>query len=193
MKNTFYLILLSSLFIGCSSSDDEANTSPNVVKVAPEDLIDTYEERVGEIEKYNSMMLNDSLTFDPKIAKDLIKAYEGFIDSEYNFKSEAKEYMFKTGELYMALNKPHEAIKYFNMLLDRDPGYKLAPAALFYKASTIGDMLKEHDEAKKLYQEFIDTYPDHELLESAKASISIEGKDLNELIKEFEKKNQSAS
>ena len=101
--------------------------------------------------------------------------------------------MFKAGELCRGLNRPYDAIRYFNMLLEKDPDYKLAPEALFYKASTVGDMLKEHNEAKRLYQEFIDTYPKHPLVESAKGSLLIEGQDLEDVIKGFKKKNQENS
>jgi len=43
--------------------------------------------------------------------------------------------------------------------------------------------------AKKTYQEFIDKYPNHPLVESAKQSIKLQGKPLDEIVKGFEKKN----
>ena len=64
--------------------------------------------------------------------------------------------------------------------------------AVFYKAMIVGDMLGEHETAKLFYQEFIDKYPDHPFAESAKASIELQGKDLNDVIKEFEQKNANS-
>ena len=76
-------------------------------------------------------------------------------------------------------------------MLERDPDHERAPLALFYKATIVGDMLNEDENAKMLYQEFIDKYPDHPLAESAKESIKLQGKSLDEIVKEFEKKNKS--
>lgn len=188
MKKLIFLISISILLYSCSE-EHVANEKEKIVNESKSiDEIDTYEERVADIDFYTSKMYDDSLNFDKNIAENLLKAYDRFIQHE-SYYSIAKEYMFKAGELCRALDRPHDAIRYFNMLLDRDPKYKLAPAALFYKALVVGDMLHEDEEAKKLYQEFIDTYPEHPLVESAKASIQLQGKDLNEVIKEFEKKN----
>lgn len=186
----FLIIFSSLLIISCSNNEPTETTSDE--KSSYIDEIDTYEERVADIDKYTALMFADSMNFNVNVAESLLVAYDRFIVHE-SYYSVAKEYMFKAGELCRALNRPHDAIRYFNMLLDRDPKYKLAPAALFYKALVVGDMLNENEQAKALYQEFIDTYPDHPLIESAKASIDIQGKDLNELIKEFEKKNSPAS
>ena len=60
---------------------------------------------------------------------------------------------------------------------------------MFYKAMIIGDMLHEDELAKKTYKEFIENYPDHPFVESAKASINFQGKTLEEVVKEFEKAN----
>ncbi|MCB9359672.1 MAG: tetratricopeptide repeat protein [Flavobacteriales bacterium] len=189
MKNIFLVLSFSLAIYSCGNKTE----STEKVKVTPpEDPIDTYEERVSYIAKYTALMYDDSLNFNKEIAENLLIAYDKFIkhDTFYNIH---KEYMFKAGELCRGLNRPHDAIRYFNMLLEKDPEHKLAPEALFYKAATVGDMLKEHDEAKRLYQEFIDTYPEHPLVESAKGSLLIEGQDLEDVIKGFKKKNEANS
>lgn len=189
MKNIFFILSLSILIYSCKN-----DTQPKEVVLKKqeivEDPIDTYDERVEDIAKYTALMYDDSLNFNKEVAENLLLAYDRFIakDDFYNIH---KEYIFKAGELCRGLNRPHDAIRYFNMLLEKDPEYKLAPEALFYKAATVGDMLKEHDEAKRLYQEFIDTYPNHPLVESAKGSILIEGQDLKDVIKNFKKKNEA--
>ena len=42
--------------------------------------------------------------------------------------------------------------------------------------------MQQYDEAKKLYREFLDKYPGHELAEDAMVSIQNMGKSLEELI-----------
>ncbi|TXB66064.1 tetratricopeptide repeat protein [Vicingus serpentipes] len=189
MKNIFFILSLSILIYSCKN-----DTQPKEVVLEKqeivEDPIDTYDERVEDIAKYTVLMYDDSLNFNKEVAENLLLAYDRFITKD-DFYNIHKEYIFKAGELCRGLNRPHDAIRYFNMLLEKDPEYKLAPEALFYKAATVGDMLKEHDEAKRLYQEFIDTYPNHPLVESAKGSILIEGQDLKDVIKNFKKKNEA--
>lgn len=189
MKNIFFILSLSILIYSCKNDTQPEDVVLEKQEIV-EDPIDTYDERVEDIAKYTALMYDDSLNFNKEVAENLLLAYDRFIakDDFYNIH---KEYIFKAGELCRGLNRPHDAIRYFNMLLEKDPEYKLAPEALFYKAATVGDMLKEHDEAKRLYQEFIDTYPNHPLVESAKGSILIEGQDLKDVIKNFKKKNEA--
>mgnify|MGYP003646474621 FL=1 len=191
MKNIF-LVLSFSLIIYSCGNKTEPTEAVDTVEVTLKNPIDTYEKRVSDIDKYTALMYDDSLNFNKEVAENLLDAYDRFIKKD-DFYNIHKEYMFKAGELCRGLNRPYDAIRYFNMLLEKDPDYKLAPEALFYKASTVGDMLKEHNEAKRLYQEFIDTYPKHPLVESAKGSLLIEGQDLEDIIKGFKKKNQENS
>jgi tetratricopeptide (TPR) repeat protein len=187
MKNIIYIIGLASILFSCSG-DPEIK----VESVEPEiDPIDTYEERVAEIQKHSAILFADSLNFNTEIAEKLLASYEDYIKF-HSFESDSKDYQFKAGELAKALNKPHIAIKHFNDLIERDPDHEKAPLALFYKAMIIGDMLHEDELAKATYQEFIDKYPEHAFVESAKASIELQGKSLDEIVKEFEQKNNAS-
>ena len=184
MKSIIYLFLFSIVLLSCSGDTDiKVEEADTVV-----DPIDTFEERVAEIDKHSAILFADSLNFNPDAANQLLAAYEDYIKF-HSFESNSKDYQFKAGELAKALNKPHIAIKHFNDLIERDPKHEKAPLSLFYKAMIIGDMLHEDELAKKTYQEFIDKYPDHPFVESAKASIKLQGKSLDEIVKGFEEKN----
>ena len=191
MKNIFLISILSLFFLNCTNDNESSGVVTLEKEPIDTNIIDTYQERVDDINKYSKLYDGD-LNFNKEVAENLLIAYDRFIDKDdyYNIH---KEYMFKAGEICRALNWPYDAIRYFNMLLEKDPDYKLAPEALFYKAATVGDMLNEHDEAKRLYQDFVDTYPDHPFVENAKGSIQIEGRDLKDVIKEFKEKNQENS
>ncbi len=187
MKNLLFINVLILLFASCNNNNkNEIKKETNTEK----EEIDTYEERVSDIEKYTKLIYDDSLNFNKEYAKNLVKAYDRFIkhDSYYNV---SKEYMFKAGEICKALNRPQDAIMYFNMLLERDPNDKYAPPALFYKAMIIGDVFHEDALAKATYQEFIQKYPDHPLVESAKQSIELQGKSMEEIIDGFKKKEKN--
>ncbi len=183
------LIFLATIFLfSCGNNEGEIIVEEAQTEENP---IDTYEERTLEIQKFTTLLFEDSLNFNKDYAEKLLAAYEDFI-KYHSFEAESFDYEFKAGELAKALNKPHVAIKHFNGLLDRRPQHEKAPMALFYKAMIVGDMLGEHENAKIFYQEFIDKYPDHPFVESAKASIELEGKDLNDVVKSFEQKSANS-
>ena len=184
MKNFFYISILSIALYACGGNS-EISIEDGEIK---DTIADTFEERVAEIDNYTALLFEDSLNFKPEYAEKLLAAYEDYI-KHHSFEDNSKDYQFKAGELAKSLNKPHVAIKHFNDLLARDPKHEKAPVALFYKAMIIGDMLHEDELAKTTYQEFIDTYPDHPFVESAKESIKLQGKSLEEIVAGFEKKN----
>lgn len=185
MKKVFIVFTASLVLMGCGNDQAEIK----VEEAQTEDkVVDTMEERVSEIDKYTAILFSDSLNFNKPAAEKLLAAYEDYLAHD-KFEAISFTYQFKAGELAKALNKPHVAIKHFNDLMDRDPDNEHAPMALFYKAMIVGDDLGEHETAKIYYQEFVDKYPNHPFAESAKASIQLEGKDLDEIVKEFEKKN----
>jgi tetratricopeptide (TPR) repeat protein len=184
MKKLLTIVLPSLIIVGCAS-DPEIKVEPATIVENP---IDTEVERLAEIKKHSEILFSDSLNFNTKSANDLLAAYEEYIEFD-SFESESKNIQFKAGELAKSLNKPHVAIGHFNGLLERDPTHEKAGLALFYKAMVIGDMLHEDELAKKTYQEFITNYPDHAFVESAKASIALQGKSLDEIVKQFEQQN----
>lgn len=185
MKHILFIISLSTLLVACSNNNDTETT----VNTEKPNIIDTQEERKFEVDKYSALLYADSLNINVKsnpIALSLLSAYEQYIQY-HSFKSDSKDIQFLAGDLARNLDKPHVAIKHFNGLLERAPEHEKAGMALFYKALIIGDDLHEDELAKKTYQEFIDNYPDHPFVESAKQSILLQGKTNEEIIAGFEK------
>lgn len=185
MKKLFLLAGVSILTFGCGNNHEEIIVEETKTE---EKVIDNIDERVNEIDKYTAILFSDSLNFNKPAAEKLLAAYEDYI-KYHSFEAISMEYQFKAGELAKSLKKPHVAIKHFNDLMDRAPDHDRAPMALFYKAMIVGDDLGEHETAKIYYQEFLDKYPDHPFAESAKASIELQGKSLEEIVEGFEEKN----
>ena len=184
MKSIIYLFAFSIILFSCSGDSEIKVEKAEVV----DDPIDTFEERAAEIDKYSQLAFKDSLNFNAEYATKLLAAYEEYIKF-HSFESNSKDYQFFAGELAKRLNKPHVAIKHFNDLIERDADHGKAGLAYFYKAMIIGDMLQEDELAKTTYKEFIDKYPNHPFVESAKASIKLQGKSLDEIVAGFEEKN----
>ncbi len=186
MKKLLSIILLSTIIYGCGNNQNEVVIEH--AEPTKDTIIDTFEERVAEIDRLSDLVFSEksgNLTQAPE----LVAAYADFLKF-HDLEIESIEYTFKAGEVSKAINRPHDAIRYFNLILDRYPEYEKAPMALFYKAMVMGDLLHEDEQAKATYQEFIDKYPDHSLTESAKASINQLGKSLEEIVAGFEKQNE---
>ena len=62
--------------------------------------------------------------------------------------------------------------------------------ALFMKAFLFDESLKDVENARKYYQEFIDKYPNHEFAKQAKLLMENLGKSQEEVLKSLQGKNK---
>lgn len=184
-KYAFIITILASVIYSCSSNSSEKS---NEVVEEKDTIVDTYEERLALIEETTKQLQADSLKFNRYLATKLVDAYADFI-ANHPAEEQVIDFTFKAGDISRALQQPHEAIRFFNMVIDKYPDSEKAPMALFYKAMVLGDDIQDIDAAKATYQEFIEKYPNHEFAESAKASIEHLGKSLEEIVAGFEEKN----
>ncbi len=86
-----------------------------------------------------------------------------------------------------------ESIQNFISLIEKYPEGENTPNTMFMIGFINANHLEKYDEAKKYYNMFMEKYPDHELVSSAKYELETLGKDINELdifknIEEEEKK-----
>ena len=147
----------------------------------------TLRSKISELEAFTYSDTTRQLNRDK--AMELMQAYTDFADS-YPDDSLTAEYLFKGGEIAMNISMPGPAIEYFQRILNRNPKFDKVPYCLFLQAFIYENQLGQLETAKSLYQQFLDLYPDHEMAKDARASIDNMGKSLEELIKEWESKNQ---
>jgi len=96
--------------------------------------------------------------------------------------------LFKAAEISRALKKYNDALNIYNYVIDHSDNFTKASNALFYKGYTYDENLKNLEEAKKSYEEFLTKYPDHPLAEDTKRSIENLGKTPEEIINSLKKK-----
>lgn len=77
--------------------------------------------------------------------------------------------------------KYEQSIANFKSLIEEYPKGENAPNAMFMIGFINANHSKNYDEAKKYYNMFMETYPDHELVSSAKYELETLGKDINDL------------
>jgi tetratricopeptide (TPR) repeat protein len=145
----------------------------------------------ARIEKLEKKMAADDFRFDQegmKVANDLIAAYVEYADSNKT-SPDAPAFLFNAGNLAMNLNQPEKSLELFNRTIYSYPDFEKAADCLFLMGFIYENQLQNYGKAIEIYEAFIDKYPDHAFADDARVSIDNMGKPLDELVKEFEEKN----
>jgi len=99
-------------------------------------------------------------------------------------------FLFRAAEVSRALKQYQQGVQMLDQVYTQYPQYEKAPDALFLKAYTYEESLKDSASAKKYYNEFLQKFPDHHLKNQVEQLLSVIDKSPEELIKSFKKKNQ---
>lgn len=168
-------LALTVLFSSCGTGDGDSMSKSD---------------RLAIIKELEDKAFSDVNKFDTTSALALVKNYSQFCDE--NKEDElSPAYLFKAGDLSMALRKSTMAIDFFNRIVNDYPDFEKVAYSMFLVAFIYDDQLKDYDAAKKSYNAFIEKYPDHEMTDAARFSIKNLGKSPEELIREFEKKSDT--
>lgn len=163
----FFTIVGFALFISCSANNDKRQMV----------------EKVTGLE--NNLMADSLGPVDRLKAQELIQAYENFA-AAYPEDSLSPEYLYRGAELAMNLQMSGRAVQTFQKILTTYPDFDKSALCIFLQAFIYENQMQQYDEAKKLYREFLEKHPGHELAEDALVSIQNMGKSLEELIKSWE-------
>ena len=146
--------------------------------------------KLDEIKTMEDQLFSDeSKMIDRTQADQLIGLYVAYAD-EYPTDTEAAPYLFKAGDMAMNLNMPRKAVQVFDRILTDYPDFEKSPQCLFLKGYVYENNLGDLATAKKIYEEFLEKYPDDEFADDAEVSIKNLGKTPEELIKEFEEQSK---
>ena len=165
MKRIIPFLIILLFFAGCSNNDP-----------------------VRRIEKLEKEAFSTEGTIVPEVASDLVSAYCDFADANPD-DAMAPEYLFKAVDVSMNLNEPQRTISIIDRMLREYPDFPRTQAALFMKAFIFETRFANLDMAKKLYEQYLDMYPNGEFAEDCKASIENLGLTPEELVKKFEEQN----
>lgn len=137
------------------------------------------------------LFLDSAKRLNESVATGVLLNYIKYADT-FGSDTLSADFLFKAGDLANGLNRPMEAITYFDRLVKDYPEYKKAAAALFMKAFIYETRMDDSEKAKKAYSEFLEKYPEHPLTPSAKATLEQLNSNLSneELIRMFEEKNK---
>ncbi len=144
-----------------------------------------------EIRKMEETLSANAMTLETKSAFELLDKYESYVN-HYPQDTSAGTYLFKAGELAMAVKAPKQALFYLQKLQQNYPRHPQVPYSIFLQAFIYETQVNDLAKAREYYEQFIARYPDHPLTDDARVSIDMLGKDLNEVIKSFENKTDTS-
>ena len=162
MKKFIVYFVLVFVMVGCNSNDP-----------------------AKRIEKLEKQVLSTEKAIDPVVASDLVSAYCDFADANPD-DTMTPEYLFKAVDVSMNLNEPQRTIYIIDKLVKEYPDYPRTQAALFIKAFIFETRYNNLDMAKKIYEQYLEMYPNGDFADDCKASIENLGLTPEELVKKFE-------
>jgi len=171
MNNNFVLILFCMIVLfSCKPANDEQSTLTKINKL--EKLI------------YGNDLESSATTED---LMELSKMYQNYANNYAEQK--APEYFFKAAEVEKTMGNFENSIELFDQIIEEHADHDKVPIALFYKGFIYENDIIDLNAANKCYFDFVEKYPEHELIESVKFSMRNLGKPIDQIIQEFDAKN----
>jgi len=167
LKKTIGIVIAAAFLLGCQSSKSKLR------------------EQIVLLE--NEM----SAEYDVKKAEKLSFLYQEYI-AKFPQDSMVIEYLFKSGEINISLRRGSEALSDFTTLIDKFPQSPHIAEACYYRAYVYEDIIYDIEAAKASYNEFINRFPDHQLVKDAALSIQYLGMSPEEIVASFEQKEDAA-
>jgi TolA-binding protein len=99
--------------------------------------------------------------------------------------------LFDAAEIANLLKTYPKALSLFDWLIEEYPEYEKTPSALFIKAFTLENELKNEEQARLAYELFLEKYPDNGFADDARFSLENLGKSPEEVLKMIEERNKA--
>jgi len=175
MKKTFAIGIVILLFLGSCQQKTAVSEK------------DTLLEQIKESEQKS---FNDStLSYNKKATLSTINLYQKFIE-RYPEDSLASNFLFQCAQLSKSIDLYGEAIHNFKLFVEKYPNNKNTPKAMFLIGMIYENDIKNKEEAKKAYQDFIKKYPDDELSDDAQTLLQYLNLSDEELLNMLIEKNK---
>lgn len=164
MKKIILVFIIAAAFASCKSEKEKLT------------------EKIKQNEKE---MLNDSSqAVNRKKAMEMINLYKEYAEK---FKDDtlAAEYLFRAGDVSNGIGQYRQAIDFYKQCSEIN-SYIKQPVAFFLQGFIYETQLNDMQNAKRIYEEFLQKYPNHKLATDVNFSLANLGKSPEELVKMFE-------
>lgn len=129
------------------------------------------------------------MQFNAVAAEELVKLYLIRVDSMPKDTLTA-DYLFKAADVSINLTNHSRTLILLNRFQNEFPKHEKVAMCLFLKGFVFENQMNDTAQARKVYEEFIYRFPQNDFVEDAKIAVKNLGKSPEELIREFEGKNQ---
>jgi len=99
-------------------------------------------------------------------------------------------YLFKSAEVAKSLRTYSKSLSLYDWVLEKYPNYEKAPTALFLKGFIIENNVGDDLKAREIYDQFLSTFPDHDLADDVEFLIENLGKSDEEILQMIEAKKK---
>lgn len=142
------------------------------------------------LKEYGIRMFNDSIyRLDENIARLYVDASEAAVMAQPDLPN-APEYLHRAAETARTLRDIPKAISLYDWIINRYGDTPRGATALFLKAFTYDNDLKDFEKARTYYEEFLAKHPNNEFAESAKFLLENLGKSDEQLRQIIEEKKE---
>lgn len=170
-KSTYlFVLLVVSIFIAsCAGTSKEA--------------------LIEEIDHKEAIISDISVVRDnQQTLKELVENYQTYGEMFPN-DSVTPYYLFRAADISLSTGYHTEAMTLLNSILEKHPSFEKVPHCLFLKGYIEENFFGNLGKAKSYYEEFLQKYPNHAFAGDVRMTIQYLGKTPEEVIREFERKN----
>ena len=173
IKKIVFFAIIGIVFVSCAGS-------PN-------------EKALKEINKLETVLFaSEEMEINRIKALQLLDSYVAYAE-EFPGDTVAAGFLFKAGDIAMNMNQPGRAVSLFMKIMSDYPAYQKLPESMFLIGFIYENQFMDYQKSAKYYKAFIKRFPDNQFAKDAQASIDNLGKTPEQLISEFEAKQNSSN
>ena len=164
MKKLFFVLIILSLGLNSCGDDTEYNEKQEDTSV----VVDK-EALLAEVADLDAKIAA-SPTPDPELLKKAVSLYQDYA-GVFPEDPKSPDYLLKASDFAMALNQPEKSVKLLNKIIAKYPKYSRMEDVMYVKASHLDLNLRDTTRAKEAYYEFMEAYPNSELIDDCESRI----------------------
>ena len=180
-------VLCFVLLTACGGEDEKSETSG----INSEYTADP-EAFMVEFNDLNDKINANLESPDKELLKKAVTTYQDYA-AIFPENADAPDYLLKASDFAYTLGQPEKAVKILDHIISDYPDYNRMEDVLFSRASHLDFELRDTTRAKQAYTEFINKYPDSELVKDAESRIENISLSLEELAEKFMKQLEEDS
>mgnify|MGYP003871907479 CR=1 FL=1 len=176
-----FMLFLTLLLVGCQTEPKTTDTAESTP------VANLSKSQLGEKIAETRLQIYDQKTnsFNRAAANNYIAYCEQYATVASD-DPEAVKYLFQAGETARSVQQHDRALAIYDRIYKDFSSSPKAPQALFLKAFTMDNDMKQPEKARAIYEEFVAKHPEDDFADDTKFLLENLGKSDEEIIKKFE-------